>query len=108
MNTDGSDIQEMQICYCGNRTVFPQLLLSVLSVIKHTARPVRVFVFTMDLTDIRRDFVAVSQRQCEILDSVLREKNENSGAVLVDVGNEYRQYLMGVPRPSVPPHWRKD
>ena len=95
MNTDGSDMQEMQICYCGNRTVFPQLLLSVLSVIKHTARPVRVFVFTMDLTDIRRDFVAVSQRQCEILDSVLREKNENSGAVLVDVGNEYRQYLMG-------------
>lgn len=87
--------QPIHICYCGNEKVFPQILLSVMSVAKHTASEVAVHVFTMDLTDVDPRFTAITEDRRAILEEVLRAANAGSRAYLTDAGGEYRRYLTG-------------
>ena len=87
--------EAIHICYGGNRRVFPGLLLSALSIIKHTDRPVRLYVLSMDLHEQDACYLPFSEQQMEVLNAVLREKNPESGAVLVDVGDAYRRSLAG-------------
>ena len=83
----------IHICYSGNKRVFPGLLLSVLSVVRHTRRPVRVHVLSMDMHEQDEAFVPFSQNQMQILDAVLKEANPASGAELLDVTAHYRATL---------------
>ena len=85
----------IHICYGGNRRVFPGLLLSALSIIRHTDRPVRLYVLSMDLREQDACYVPFSEKQMEVLNAVLREKNPESGAQLIDVGDSYRRSLAG-------------
>ena len=87
--------EAIHICYGGNRRVFPGLLLSALSVIKHTDRPVRLYVLSMDLHEQDACYLPFSEAQMEALNAVLREKNPESGARLIDVGEAYRRSLAG-------------
>lgn len=90
-----NSLQPIQICYCGNRKVFPQILLSVMSVAMHTSAAVCVRVFTMELTEVDEAFVPITQEQRAVLEHVLRGKNAASSALLVDAGEEYRACLTG-------------
>lgn len=83
----------IHICYSGNKRVFPGLLLSVLSVVRHTRRPVRVHVLSMDMHEQDEAFVPFSGSQMQILDAVLKEANPASGAELLDVTAHYRATL---------------
>ena len=83
----------IHICYSGNKRVFPGLLLSVLSVVRHTRRPVRVHVLSMDMHEQDEAFVPFSRSQMQILDAVLKEANPASGAELLDVTAHYRATL---------------
>ena len=83
----------IHICYGGNRRVFPGLLLSALSVIKNTERPVRLYVLSMDMREQDPCYLPFSQNQIQVLDAVLRAKNSESGATLIDVGESYRNSL---------------
>ena len=85
----------IEICYCGNRRIFPQVLLSVLSIVKHTAAPVRVHLFTMDLSDVDGKFPPFSEEQRQILEDVVRAANEQSCVRIVDAGSAYRAHLAG-------------
>lgn len=87
--------QPVQICYCGNKKVFPQILLSVLSVAKNTESAVVVRIFTMDLHEVDPRFVPITEGQRAILEEVLRSKNELSRVYLVDAGEEYCRNLTG-------------
>ena len=87
--------EAIHICYGGNRRVFPGLLLSALSIIKHTDRPVRLYVLSMDLHEQDACYLPFSEQQMEVLNAVLREKNPESGALLIDVGYAYRRSLAG-------------
>lgn len=83
----------ISVCYSGNKRVFPGLLLSVLSLAKFTARPLHVFVLTMDLHEVDPAFVPFSEEQIRILDGVLKEKNGQSSACRVDVSEPFRREL---------------
>ena len=85
----------IHICYGGNRRVFPGLLLSALSVIQHTSRPVRLYVLSMDLREQNDCYVPFSEEQMQLLRSVLQGKNPQSDATLIDVGQSYKNSLAG-------------
>ena len=86
----------IHICYGGNRRVYPGLLLSALSIIKHTDRPVRLYVLSMDLHEQDACYVPFSEQQMEVLNTVLREKNPESGATLPPLfgGRKEQQELL--------------
>ena len=87
--------QPVHVCYGGNRAVFPQILLSVLSIVNHTESAVVVHIFTMDLREVDPRFTPLTENQRNIIEQVMRQRNDSSRAYLVDAGEEYRRNLMG-------------
>ena len=83
----------ISVCYCGNRRVFPGLLLSVLSLAKHTERAVHVYVLSMDLHEQNAAFLPFTEGQIGILNEVLREKNPESRAEQIDMTAMYKERL---------------
>ena len=84
----------VSVCYSGNKKVFPGLLLSVLSLVKFTERPLHVYILSMDLHEQDPAFLPFSENQIHILDSVLKEKNPESRAKMIDVGELFRKELI--------------
>lgn len=83
----------INILMCGNSAAFDGILMTALSIVKHTDRELKIFVATMDLTDEDERFSPVSQANIELLDSVIKEKNPRSEAALLDFGDYYRESL---------------
>lgn len=83
----------IHICYSGNKRVFPGLLLSVLSVAEHTAQAVHIYVLSMDMHEQDEAFVPFSAEQIRILNEVVKGKNPDSCAELLDLTDLYRQTL---------------
>ena len=65
----------INVCYCGNKRIFPGLLLSVMSLAEHTAEPLRVLILSMDLHGQDPAFIPFSKNQMNLLTEVLRKKN---------------------------------
>ena len=86
-------MSEISVCYSGNRRVFPGLLLSVLSLVRHTDRPLHVFVLSMDLRGEDPAFLPFSQAQQDLLGRVVREKNADSRVFFLDMTERYRAAL---------------
>ena len=83
----------INVCYCGNKRIFPGLLLSVMSLAEHTAEPLRVLILSMDLHGQDPAFIPFSKNQMNILNEVLRKKNAQSCAQLLDLTEQYTASL---------------
>ena len=83
----------ISICYSGNRRVFPGLLLSVLSLVKHTERPIALYVLSMDLHEQDPAFLPFTEEQIGLLECVLKEKNPQSSACMIDVKEAFCRSL---------------
>ena len=84
----------VSVCYSGNKKVFPGLLLSVLSLAKYTQRPLHLYILSMDLHEQDAAYLPFSENQIHILNRVLKEKNAESRAELIDVGERFRKDLL--------------
>lgn len=96
----------INVCYCGNKHIFPGLLLSVMSLAEHTAEPLRVLILSMDLHGQDPAFIPFSENQMNILNEVLRKKNAQSCAQLLDLTEQYTASLAdgkNRKRRSIPP-----
>lgn len=84
----------INILVCGNSGVFDGMLLTTLSIIKHTSRTIRLFIGTMNLSDVDPRFTAISREDADIIDSLLKQKNPESSAVLIDFEENFRRELI--------------
>lgn len=85
------------LLYCGNRAVFPGMLLSLLSVTEHCKAPLWVHILTMDLTDTDARFIPVTEKQAAFLETTLQRVNGESRVTLHDCGALYRETLADSP-----------
>lgn len=85
------------LLYCGNRAVFPGMLLSLLSVTEHCKTPLWVHILTMDLTDTDARFTPVTEKQAAFLETTLQRVNGESRVTLHDCGALYRETLADSP-----------
>ena len=92
MNTNDETIH---ICYCLNDLYFPQLLLSVLSVVEHTDRPLFLHIATMSLPDLDPRWTALRREKLAIIEEVIRAKNPLSRIATVDVTQKYVDIMGG-------------
>jgi lipopolysaccharide biosynthesis glycosyltransferase len=84
----------MKILMCGNENVFRGVLLTVLSVIEYTDRPIELYIGTMDLTDVDGRYRPITEDMTELLRSVIKEKNPISEVHLIDFGESFRRELI--------------
>lgn len=82
------------VCFSGNKKIFEGLLMSVMSLAKFSDEELCVYVLTMDLTDSNPNFAPFSEKQIELLDKVLKNKNPNSKAIKVDVTELYKKHMI--------------
>jgi len=83
----------MNIVYAGNKKVFDGLLISVLSVIENTSRPINFFVLTLDLLDLSPDYLGISEEEIEIIRREIMKKNPQNTIKRIDVTNEFNLSL---------------
>ena len=89
------DGEMIHICYCCNDRYFPQVLLSALSLVRHTQEPVTVHIATMTLTEKDPRWTPFTEEQRVIVENVLKEKNPESRAEVIDMTEEYKRRLRG-------------
>lgn len=87
----------INILYCGNDNAFDGMLIGALSIAKHTAFPINMFVLTMDLTDIDQNHKPITRHHADFLEAVLREKNDSSSVTLIDITDIFRSEMIGSP-----------
>lgn len=89
MLNEVSDGEILPIVYSSNNRIFHGIVLSVLSILKHTPNPVEVYLLTMDLTFLDPRFEAISQKQANSLDEVVKSYNPAGRVILIDATDEF-------------------
>ncbi len=84
----------INIVYSGNRKVFKGILLSVMSMIKTCKQPIKVMVLSMDLVKQNPSYEIITQEQIDLLTKIMKTQNEESEAVLIDVGPIYNELFL--------------
>ncbi len=74
----------INILYCGDRNIEDGLILSVLSLLKHTAEPLHIYVMTMGLTLGEREISPISQGTAQYLDDYVKQKNKDNSVICID------------------------
>lgn len=85
----------MNLVYAGNRKVFKGILLSLLSVVKHSSDALNVFIITMDLQDMNPNYEAITSKECSILGELVKSKNPVSRVIKLDATDIYKKTLRG-------------
>ena len=69
------------------------MVIASLSIVKHHRGVLNIYLFTMDLTDVKPDYRPVTEAQRAYLEAIYRQVNARSTVTLVDVGEHYRKTL---------------
>ena len=85
------------ILYAGNTKVFDGMVISLLSIVKHTSEALDVWVLTMDLRDIDPAYAPVTEAQRAYLEGICRAANAESRVHLYDAERHYRETLLHAP-----------
>ncbi|MCD8342740.1 MAG: hypothetical protein LUC87_11450 [Clostridiales bacterium] len=80
----------VNVLYCGDRNIEDGLIISILSLLRHTAEPLHIFVMTMDLTLEGRRIAPVSQGTVQYLDAYVKRQNRESSVTRIDATELFR------------------
>ena len=81
----------MNILLCGNEKVFDGALTELISITNKTKSNVTCYIFTMDLSRVKPEYTAISDKQVEYLDEVIKNKNQENKVIKVDVTEIYEK-----------------
>ena len=89
----------VNILFCGNDKVFDGMLTCALSIMKRSEskEPYRFFVYTMDVSHLRADFLPVSGDQITFFSEVIKSYNPANEVDLIDVSDIYAAEFAGCP-----------
>ena len=87
----------INILNAGNKKVTDGLMITVLSLIKHTDKPINMICLTMDLSDIDKSFTPISNEFAELVNKVMRETNKESKFTLIDMSEHFKKELISSP-----------
>lgn len=85
------------IIFAGNQNVFDGMVISTLSIVKHTKCPLQIFLLTMDLTHQNPAFLPITEHQRAYVEEICKTANPESRVTLLDVGDYYRETMLESP-----------
>lgn len=83
----------INIMLCGNEKVFDGMLISLLSISKHTKEALNVYLITMNLTEKNPNFKPITEKHRELIERKLKEKNEENRVTVIDATQIYKEEL---------------
>ena len=89
----------INILFCGNYKIFDGILTSSLSLVKRTQtkEPFKIFIYTMDLTDLNENYKPLSDKQISYLQEVLKTYNPQNCVEKIDVTEIYNKEFRSSP-----------
>lgn len=84
----------INLMLCGNDKVFDGMLITLISITKHTSEALNVFIMTMDLTDVDKAFRPITEEHRLIIENKLKEENSESRVTLVDETQIYKEEML--------------
>ena len=85
----------VNLLFAGNKKVFDGALTELISICNRTKEPVTCYLFTMDVSEINKDFVCITDEQIEFLNEVVQSKNRENKVEKVDVTELYKKEFSG-------------
>lgn len=79
----------INLLLCGNKKVFDGALTELISIINKTKETINCYIFTMDVSRIKEDYVCIEDKQVEFLNKVVQAKNKDNKVIKVDVTELY-------------------
>lgn len=83
----------MNLLYCGDKNIEDGLIISILSVMKNTPCPVKIYVLTMWLETESKRYATVSDSVIRWLDDYVRSVNKENGVQKIDVTREFAEEI---------------
>lgn len=83
----------INILFGGNYKVFDGILLCLMSITKHTTKPLNVFILTADVSELNSDFKPISKKQTEFLQNYLKQTNIESSVTLIKLDNSFNNWI---------------
>ena len=81
----------INLLLCGNKKVFDGALTQLISITNKTKRDITCYIFTMDVSRIKPDYVSITDEQVEFLEQVVKSKNIINKIVKIDVTDLYEE-----------------
>ena len=83
----------INILLSGNKKVFDGALSELVSITNKTKEPTNCYIFTMNLTRVNPEYVAIEDEQIDFLNEVVKTKNPKNKVQKVDVTDLYEKEL---------------
>ena len=77
-NERKSEINGMNLLYCGDQNIQDGLLISILSLLKHGSDELHIYVMTMELHTVQKDYHAIPDQTISFLNQLVQRTNRNS------------------------------
>ncbi|MBP5185934.1 MAG: hypothetical protein J6040_02645 [Clostridiales bacterium] len=89
----------LNVLFCGNAGVFDGMLTCALSMMMRTdsQEPFHFFVFTMDLTSVKENYIPLKPIQEKIFRETIKRYNEANELTVIDVSGFYKEHFSGCP-----------
>ena len=89
----------INILFCGNKGVFDGILTSALSILKRSSlsEPITFYLFTMDVSHLRADYLPIDERQAAFLDKTVKEYGADNRVIRISVDAFYKKEFDGCP-----------
>ena len=84
----------INVLNAGNNKVFDGLLLTTLSMVKHTKCPINMICFTMDLTELDHRYKPITKECADYINNVIKSVNKQSNFKLIDLTKEFKKELI--------------
>ena len=81
----------INILLCGNKKVFDGALTELISIINRTKETINCYIFTMNLSRLKPDYLSITDEQIDFLNEVVQEKNKDNKVFKVDVTDLYEE-----------------
>ena len=92
----------INILFCGNDKVFDGMMTTMLSIFERTKtkEPFNIYIYTMDVSDIKPQYLALSDEMASFLDKVAKTYNKDNKVTKIDVLDYYNKEFRNSPNES--------
>ena len=81
----------INLLLCGNKKVFDGALTELISITNKTKEAITCYIFTMDVSRIKKDYTCIEDKQIEFLNEVVKSKNKDNLVIKVDITDLYEK-----------------
>ena len=84
----------INIMFCGNDKVFDGMIITLLSIVKHCKKELNIYVLTMNLQELNKQYRPLTNNQIIILEKIIKNANNKSKISLIDVTETFKKEML--------------